>query len=88
VAATVRTGSGATTVAAIGEAKHTVKPRTIADLDRLARSPTLLIERGQAQLSTKLLIFSAAGFDRRLLAAGDDRDDVELVDLDRMYRGA
>ncbi len=87
VVATVRTSSGATEVAAIGEAKHTTRVRTIADLDRLASIRTLLIDRGQAPAATKLLIFSAAGFDRNLLAAAEERHDVELIDLDRMYRG-
>lgn len=88
VVAMVRRGSGATEVAAIGEAKHTTKMRTIADLDRLQTIRALLIDRGQAQAVTKLLLFSATGFDRNLLAAAEAREDVELIDLERMYRGA
>lgn len=85
--ATVRVSSGATEVAAIGEAKHTSRPRTISDLSRLERIRTLLNERGQAPITTKFLLFSATGFDRNLIAAADQRGDVELIDLDRMYRG-
>ncbi len=87
VVAKVRRGSGATEVAAIGEAKHTTRVRTIADLTRLEGIRTLLVERGKAPPTTKLLLFSATGFDRNLLAAAEAREDVELVDLDRMYRG-
>ena len=87
VVATIRLPSGASEVTAIGEAKHTSRPRTVADLDRLARIRTLLTDRGSAPASAKLLLFSANGFDRKLTAAAENRDDVELIDLDRMYRG-
>ncbi len=88
VVAKVRKSSGAIEVAAIGEAKHTTQVRTIADLTRLEGIRTLLVDRGKAPPTTKLLLFSAMGFDRNLLAAAEARDDIELVDLDRMYRGA
>ena len=87
VVATVRKSSGATEVAAIGEAKHTTQVRTIADLTRLEGIRTLLVDRGKAPPTAKLLLFSATGFDRNLLASAEARDDVELIDLDRMYRG-
>lgn len=87
VVATVRKSSGATEVAAIGEAKHTTQVRTIADLTRLEGIRALLVDRGKAPPTAKLLLFSATGFDRNLLASAEARDDVELVDLDRMYRG-
>lgn len=87
VVARVRRGDGAIEVAAIGEAKHTNRARTVADLDRLARVRSLLVARDLAPASTKLLLFSAAGFDRNLLAAAAERLDVELIDLDHMYTG-
>lgn len=87
VVATTRTRSGAKEVAAIGEAKHTNRLRTIADLDRLTSIRTLLTDRGQARATTKLLLFSATGFDRNLTALAEQRDDIELIDLDRMYNG-
>lgn len=87
VVATVRMRSGASEVVAIGEAKHTNRPRTVADLDRLARIRTLLTDRGSAPAATKLLLFSANGFDRKVTEAATKRDDVELIDLGRMYRG-
>ncbi|MGI8684996.1 MAG: AAA family ATPase, partial [Acidimicrobiales bacterium] len=87
VIATVRTSSGSSEVVAIGEAKHTNRLRAVADLDRLVRIRTLLADRGTAPASTKLLLFSANGFDRNLTEASVGRDDIELIDLYRMYRG-
>lgn len=87
VVATIRTPGGSSEVVAIGEAKHTNRLRTVADIDRLARIRALLVGRGAAPATTKLLLFSANGFDRNLVEASVGRDDVELIDLDRMYRG-
>lgn len=87
VVATVRRPSGATRVAAIGEAKHTARHRTLADLVRLDAIRELLVARDLAPSSAKLLLFSAMGFDRNLTNAAADRPDVELIGLDRMYAG-
>lgn len=87
VVAKTRARSGTTSVCAIGEAKHTNRARTIADLERLGRIRSLLTDRGEATPSTKLLLFSASGFDRNLIAVAEVRDDLELIDLDRMYNG-
>lgn len=87
VVATVRVPNGASEVVAIGEAKHTNRPRTLADLERLESIRRLLSDRGSAPASTKLLLFSANGFDRKATDAATERDDVELIDLDRMYLG-
>lgn len=87
VVATARSRTGATRVIAIGEAKHTNRQRAVADLDRLERVRTLLTGRGQASVATRLLLFSAAGFDRKLQEVAAARDDLELIDLDRMYNG-
>lgn len=87
VVATSRARSGATHVTAIGEAKHTARARTIADLDRLEQIRTLLTNRGQATSTTRLLLFSASGFDRNLTAVAERRDDLELIDLERLYEG-
>ena len=73
---------------AIGEAKHTTKRRTLADVHRLERVRQLLDEKGVAARDAKLLLFSVSGFDRHLLAATADRPDVELVDLERIYHGS
>lgn len=87
VVATIRTPSGSSEVMAIGEAKSTNRVCTVADLDRLDRIRMLLADRGAAPATTKLLLFSANGFDRNLTQASVGRDDVELIDLDRMYSG-
>lgn len=87
VVARVRQADGATAVAAVGEAKHTNRPRTVSDLERLTRIRGLLDDRGVTQPWTKLLLFSGNGFERNLAAAAARRDDVELIDLERMYRG-
>ncbi len=87
VVATARARGGGIRVAVIGEAKHTNRARTVADLERLERIRALLISRGDATPSTRLLLFSASGFDRNLTAAAEERHDLELIDLDRMYNG-
>ena len=87
VVATRRTRNGAVEVAAIGEAKHTASARTAADLRRLERIRALLVERHAAAAHTKLLLFSQAGFDRSVASDAAQRDDVELIDLDRIYTG-
>lgn len=87
VVATTRKADGATAVAAIGEAKYTTATRTIADLERLERIRALLVDRGQAPLATKLLLFSGTGFDQNLAIIAKARDDVELIDLERVYHG-
>ena len=87
VVAKSRTRSGANRVAAIGEAKHSVRPRTVADLTRLEHIRSMLIDRSEATTDTKLMLFAASGFDHNLTATAETRGDIELVDLDRMYSG-
>ena len=87
VVATTRERSGRTSVCAIGEAKHTNRVRTVADVGRLEHVRAMLTGRGDATPSTKLLLFSASGFDRNLTAVAEERDDLELIDLARMYSG-
>ncbi len=79
---------GATPVLAIGEAKHTNKRRTLSDLERLQRIRELLADKGEPARGAKLLLFSAAGFDRNLERVSAERSDVELIDLERIYRGS
>ncbi|MHB8463860.1 MAG: AAA family ATPase [Acidimicrobiales bacterium] len=87
IVATMRMPNGSSEVVAIGEAKHTSRVRTVADLDRLAHIRAMLVSRGAAPATTKLLLFSANGFDHNLSETSAGRDDVELIDLERMYRG-
>jgi DNA-binding transcriptional ArsR family regulator len=64
VVAVGRDHRGTTPVLAIGEAKHTTKRRTLADVHRLERVRQLLDEKGVAARDAKLLLFSVSGFDR------------------------
>ncbi len=87
VVARGRDRSGAETVLALGEAKHTKTKRTIADLRRLERIRELVAVRHTSARAAGLLLFSASGFDRNLNAEAHARGDVELIDLERMYTG-
>ena len=73
------------TVHAIGEAK--LSCLTPADLDRLDRLAALIESNGRARTApnTKRLLFSAVGFTPALHAAAESRNDVELIDLHRLY---
>ncbi|MDE0318841.1 MAG: hypothetical protein OXI97_03085 [Acidimicrobiaceae bacterium] len=73
------------TVHAVGEAK--LSRLTSADLSRLDRLATLIEANGRAATTshTKRLLFSVAGFDAALRAEARHRDNVELVDLQRLY---
>jgi uncharacterized protein len=73
-------------VLAIGEAKATTKLVDEAELDRLDHLRTL-IPLHLTPRAPKLLLFSRSGFTARLQRLGAERPDVELVDLDRLYRG-
>lgn len=74
-------------IRAIGEAKSTNRPRSVGDLDRLERIRVLLAQRGHDAQQTRLLLFSRTGFTETLLDAARARDDVQLVDLARLYAG-
>lgn len=82
-----RDPSGAEVVLSLGEAKHTNAKRTIADLQRLERVRGLVADKRPAAASAKLLLFSASGFDPNLTNEANERHDVELIDLVRIYGG-
>ena len=69
-------------ILAIGEAKHTSDLRGIPDLERLERVRALLPPDHR---SCRLLLFAANGFRADLRKAALRRQDVELIDLNRMY---
>ncbi|MGH3939794.1 MAG: AAA family ATPase [Pseudonocardiaceae bacterium] len=73
-------------VVAIGEVKSTVRPIDVAAIARLDHLRDLL-PGSQIAAPPRLLLYSRAGFtaDARRTASG--RHDVELIDLDRLYRG-
>ena len=74
-------------VLAIGEAKHTTSKRTLGDLTRLEELRELIAKKQPAAAEGKLLLFSASGFESNLKTAAGKRTDVELIDIDRLYKG-
>jgi uncharacterized protein len=74
-------------VLAIGEVKCTATPVGDVALSRLEHLRTLLPDN-RAKSPPRLLLFSRTGFTAELLHTTSRRTDVELVDLDRLYRGA
>jgi AAA+ ATPase superfamily predicted ATPase len=80
-------GADGPRVLLIGEAKASTSARGIGDLRRLERARDLL--RGRADVAgTRLAIVGLGGFDRELRAEERRRDDVVLVDIDRLYQGS
>jgi len=75
------------TIQAIGEAKAATRSRGVEDLARLERVRSVLGERGHHVTATRLLLFSRTGFTAGLAEAARRREDVELVDIARLYRG-
>jgi len=73
-------------VLAVGEAKGGVAHPTVADLHDLERKRTILGERADVT-GAKLLLISRSGFEPDVQEMAETRDDVGLVDLERLYRG-
>lgn len=71
----------------LGEAKHTTKPRGIADLRRLEHIAALLAERGYDMSAAQYAIFSRFGFQRELSAAAASAP-VHLLNLAALYGAA
>lgn len=70
-------------ITAIGEAKV----GEIVDVRHLHALERARFALGQRAMRAKLPVF-APGFTKALTVEADHRDDVELVDLDRLYHGA
>lgn len=80
-------GADGPRVLLLGEAKASTTARGINDLRRLERARELL--RGRADVAgARLAIVGLGGFDRELRAEERRREDVVLVDLDRLYNGS
>lgn len=75
---------GTRRVVALGETKATTRPVDEAELVRLEHLREL-VPAGRVTVSPKLLLFSRAGFTAGLQRSAAARDDVELVDLHRLY---
>jgi uncharacterized protein len=72
-------------ICAIGECKAGTETVGIAQLDRLDGLATQLAARTMP--TPKRLLFARSGFTAELVRAARHRDDVELIDLPRLYRG-
>lgn len=72
-------------ILAIGEAKATNKHIGMAEVTRLEHLRDLLPSERVAG-TVKLLLFSRTGFTTEVQRAGE-RDDIELIDLERLYSG-
>jgi hypothetical protein len=79
-----RRSGGRTRLLAIGEAKASDRERTRSDLDRLERLRAELGKRADIA-GTRILLFGRSGFDDELRSEAERREDVELIDLVRMY---
>jgi hypothetical protein len=73
------------TISVVGEAKATISPRGLADVERLERIRALLAEQGHQTQEATLMVFSLYGFDRNLTDAAAQRSDLVLVSLDTLY---
>jgi len=87
VVATSRSDNGSTVVLALGEAKYTKAKRTLADIARLEHIRNLVAAKHPTAESARLLLFSASGFERSLSEQAAKRNDVELINLERLYTG-
>ena len=61
--------------------------RTLGDLTRLETIRHLTAKKHPSAATAKLLLFSSSGFDANVRRHAARRDDVELIDLDRLYTG-
>ncbi|MEO3888121.1 ATP-binding protein [Nonomuraea sp. B5E05] len=73
-------------ITAIGEAKGTLAPMDVAQLQRLEHLRALLPDT-RVDEQPKLLLFARSGFTDGLTEVARGRSDVELVDLNRLYFG-
>jgi AAA+ ATPase superfamily predicted ATPase len=87
VVALGRDRKGSKPILALGEAKHTEAKRTLGDLTRLERIRSLVAAKDSSAETARLLLFSASGFETNLTRTAASRDDVDLIDIERIYRG-
>ena len=71
---------------AIGEAKWRQWPIGIDQLDRLRHIRTIL-PPAHAPEPPRLLLFSRNGFEPELIQEARAAQDIELIDLSRLYHG-
>lgn len=74
-------------ILAIGEVKATRSPVGLNQFLRLEHIRALL-PPAMSPASPRLLLFARNGFTLELTAAANARDDLELIDLNRLYVGS
>jgi uncharacterized protein len=72
-------------ICAVGECKAGVEPTGLAELDRLDRVVDQL--KAKAASHTRRLLFARSGFAAEVRRVARKRQDVELIDLKRLYHG-
>lgn len=87
VVALGRAADGSQPVLALGEAKFTRTRQTLGDLHLLEARRALVARTHPSAVHARLLIFSGSDFNPELQATAQSREDVELIDLARMYGG-
>jgi AAA+ ATPase superfamily predicted ATPase len=87
VVVTADTPQSGVRILAIGEVKATRSPVGLNQLERLAHIRTLL-PPAMTPAPPRLLLFARHGFTRELTAAAAALDDLELIDLSRLYAGS
>jgi hypothetical protein len=80
-------GGAASRVTAIGEVKATNAEVNMRQLRRLEHLRGLL-PSARVEQQPKLLLFSRSGFTTDLTEESAARPDIELISLQRIYRGA
>ncbi len=80
-----RPRSPRSTIALIGEAKATIQPRGVKELERLERIQSLLANQGHQASNATLTLFSLHGFHPDLLHVAARRRDVLLIDVGALY---
>jgi hypothetical protein len=81
----VRPQSPRAAITMIGEAKATIQPRGLRDLERLDHIRVLLADQGHRTDDAVLALFSLHGFYPDIVAAAGSRRDVLLVDIAALY---
>jgi AAA+ ATPase superfamily predicted ATPase len=72
-------------IALVGEAKTTVQPRGMRDVERLERIRDLLADQGHRSHDAVLALYSLHGFHPDVLQAAARRPDLLLIDIDGLY---
>jgi AAA+ ATPase superfamily predicted ATPase len=80
-----RPQSSGSSIALLGEAKATVMPRGMRDVERLEHIRGLLDELGHPASEATLVLYSMHGFHADVQHAAAERKDLRLVDLDAIY---